>query len=54
MTTRHRFTREFKAQIALEALRGDKTIQEIVARHKVRVAEVKGIRRRLTRGLSFT
>ena len=35
MTTRRRFTGEFKAKVALEALRGDKTIQEIAARHKV-------------------
>lgn len=35
MTTRRRFTGEFKARVALEALRGDQTIQEIAARHKV-------------------
>jgi transposase len=35
MTTRRRFTGEFKAEVALEALRGDKTIQEIAVRHKV-------------------
>ena len=29
MSTRRRFTGEFKAKVALEALRGDKTIQEI-------------------------
>ena len=29
MTTRRRFTADFKAKVALEALRGDKTIQEI-------------------------
>ena len=28
MSTRRRFTGEFKAKVALEALRGDKTIQE--------------------------
>jgi transposase-like protein len=33
MTTRRRFTAEFKARVALEALRGDKTVQEIAARH---------------------
>ena len=32
MTTRQRFTGEFKAKVALEALRGDKTIQEIAVR----------------------
>ena len=35
MTTRRRFTGKFKAKVALEALRGDKTIQEIAARQKV-------------------
>ena len=35
MTTRRRFTADFKAKVALEALRGDKTIQEIATRHKV-------------------
>ena len=35
MTKRRRFTAEFKARVALDALRGDKTIQEIAARHKV-------------------
>ena len=27
MTTRRRFTADFKARVALEALRGDRTIQ---------------------------
>ena len=31
MTNRRRFTAEFKARVALEALRGDKTIQQIAA-----------------------
>ena len=35
MTKRRRFTPDFKAKVALEALRGDRTIQEIAARHKV-------------------
>lgn len=29
MTKRRKFTADFKAKVALEALRGDKTIQEI-------------------------
>ena len=28
MTTRLRFTADFKAKVALEALRGDRTVQE--------------------------
>ena len=40
MTTRRRFTGEFKAKVALDALRGDKTIQERAARHKVHPNQV--------------
>ena len=39
MSTRRRFSGEFKAKVALEALRGDKTIQEIAARHNEVVPE---------------
>ncbi len=35
MTMQRRFTGEFKARVALEALRGDKTVQEIAAKHRV-------------------
>ena len=35
MTKRRRFSADFKARVALEALRGDKTIQEIAVKHKV-------------------
>ena len=40
MTTRPRFTGEFKAKVALEALRGDQTIQEIAVRHNVHPNQV--------------
>ena len=40
MTTRRRFTSEFKARVALEALRGDKTVQEIAGRHQVHPNQV--------------
>lgn len=40
MGTRRRFTAEFKARVALEALRGDKTVQEIAARHQVHPNQV--------------
>ncbi len=33
MTKRRRFMADFKAKVALGALRGDKTIQEIAARY---------------------
>ena len=35
MTTRRRFSADFKARVALDALRGDKTIQEFATKHKV-------------------
>ncbi len=35
MTTRRRFTPDFKARVALEAFWGDKTIQEIAPKNKV-------------------
>ena len=40
MSKRRRFTADFKAKVALEALRGDKTIQEIAARYKVHPNQV--------------
>ena len=35
MTTRRRFSDKFKATVALAALRGDKTVQEIAAKHRI-------------------
>jgi transposase len=51
MTTRQRFTAEFKARVALEALRGDKTIQEIATRHKVHPNQVSTWKRQAMDGL---
>ena len=52
MTTRRRFTSEFKARVALEALRGDKTVQEIAAHHKVHPNQVGTWKRQALDGLS--
>lgn len=52
MTTRRRFTGEFKARVALEALRGDKTVQEIAAHHKVHPNQVGTWKRQAVDGLS--
>ena len=52
MTKRRRFTADFKAKAALEALRGDKTIQEIAARHKVHPNQVSTWKRQAMDGLS--
>ena len=51
MTTRRRFTADFKAKVALEALRGDKTIQEIATRHKVHPNQVSAWKRQAVDGL---
>ena len=51
MSKRRRFTADFKAKVALEALRGDKTIQEIAARHKVHPNQVSAWKRQAMDGL---
>ena len=51
MTRRRVFTADFKARVALEALRGDKTIQEIAAKHKVHPNQVSGWKRQAVDGL---
>jgi transposase len=51
MTIRRRFTANFKARVALDALRGDKTIQEIAARHKVHPNQVSTWKRQAMDGL---
>ncbi len=51
MTKRRRFTADFKAKVALEALRGDRTIQEIAGRHKVHPNQVSTWKRQAMEGL---
>ncbi len=51
MTRRRRFTADFKARVALEALRGDKTIHEIAAKHKVHPNQVSTWKRQAVDGL---
>jgi len=51
MTTRRGFTADFKAKVALEALRGDKAIQEISAKHKVHPNQVSTWKRQAVDGL---
>ena len=52
MTTRRRFTAAFKAKVALETLRGDKTVQEIATKHKVHPNQVSTWKRQAMDGLS--
>lgn len=35
MTTRRRFTAEFKAKVALEAIRGERTISELATKYQL-------------------
>ena len=51
MTKRRRFTADFKAKVALEALRGDRTIQEIATKHKVHPNQVSTWKRQAMEGL---
>ena len=51
MTTRRRFTADFKARVALDALRGDRTVQEIAAKHKVHPNQVGTWKRQAIDGL---
>ena len=51
MATRRRYTGEFKAKVSLEALRGNKTIQETAARHKVHPNQVSAWKQRAVEGL---
>ena len=51
MTKRRRFSADFKAKVALEALRGDRTIQEIATRHKVHPNQVSQWKKQAVDGL---
>ncbi len=51
MTKRRRFTAEFKARVALDALRGDKTIQEIAAKRQVHPNQVSTCKRQAIDGM---
>ena len=51
MTKRRKFTPEFKPKVALEALRGDRTMQEIASRYKVHPNQVSTWKRQAMDGL---
>lgn len=52
MARRRRFTDHFKAKVALEALHGDKTIQEIAAKHQVHPNQVSTWKRQAVEGMA--
>lgn len=51
MAKRRKFTAGFKARVAKEALRGDKTVQQIAARHEVHPNQVSQWKRKASEGL---
>ena len=52
MARRRKFSDQFKAKVALEALRGDKTIQEIAAKHQVHPNQVSQWKRQAVDGMA--
>lgn len=52
MAKRRNFTDQFKARVALEALRGDRTIQEIAAKHQVHPNQVSLWKRLAVEGMA--
>lgn len=52
MAKRRKFTDQFKAKVPLEALRGDKTIQEIAAKHQVLPNQVSTWKRQPVEGMA--
>ena len=45
MRTRRRFSAEFKAKVALEAIRGDETIAELAAKHELHPTQIAAWKR---------
>ncbi len=52
MTKRRKFSDQFKAKVALEALCGDRTIQEIAAKHRLHPTQIGTWKRQAVEGLS--
>ena len=51
MRRRRRFSGDLKAKVALEALRGDRTLQEITSKHQVHPNQVSTWKRQAIEGL---
>ena len=52
MTNRQNFSDNFKATVALEALRGDKTVQEIAAKRQLHPTQVSRWKRQEIEGMA--
>ncbi|MBL1242114.1 MAG: transposase [OCS116 cluster bacterium] len=53
ITKRRNFSDNFKAKVVLEALRGDKTVQEIAAKHHLHPTQVSTWKRQTVESLSI-
>jgi len=51
MAKRRRFSAEFKARVAIEALVGDKTLAELAKKHKVHANMISAWKRQAQEGL---
>ena len=52
ITKRKRYSAEFKAKVALEAIRGDLTVAELVAKHGVHQTVINTWKRQALEGMS--
>lgn len=53
-TTRKRYTGEFKAKVALEAIRGELTLAELAAKHGIHPTMIATWKRQATEGMAAT
>jgi transposase len=54
MTKRRRFLAEFKAKVALEAIRGEQTASELAARHGIHPNVIAAWKRQAVEGMAAT
>lgn len=53
-TTRKRYTGEFKAKVALEAIRGDLTLAELATKHGIHPTMIATWKRQAIEGMAAT
>src|SRR5437867_9594907 len=52
MTARRRFTAEFKAKVAVEAIRGERTVSQLACKHAVHPNLIAGWKRQAIDGMA--
>jgi transposase len=53
-TTRKRYSADFKAKVAMEAIRGDLTLAELVAKHGIHHTMIASWRKQAIEGMAAT